>query len=173
MSGILALVYASRHSVRGVVTVDQPWNVRPFVEILRHVGPALRGNDFSTAFAPFEQSIGVHRLAPDIRADVVARRRVDRDLVLGYWAEVLDAEPDELQSRIDGYASLTTAPCLAVFGDEVSVAERRRMANLVPAVEITEWADGGHMVHLIDAERFAARLRAFINECTSTGGSRQ
>jgi pimeloyl-ACP methyl ester carboxylesterase len=165
MSGMLALQYASAHSVRGVVTVDQSWNVRPFAEAVRRSAPALRGDRFSAAFDPFEQSIGVGRLEPAIRADVTARRRVHRDLVLSYWDEVLEAEPGELQRRMEDHAASVNAPCLAVFGRELDAAERRQMTDLVPAVQITEWDGAGHMVHLVHPERFAARLRTFIDDC--------
>ena len=165
MSGALALVYASTHTVRGVVTVDQSWNVRPFAEAVRQSAAALRGDGFSAAFGPFEQTIGIERLAPAIRADVIARRRVHRDLVLGYWDELFDVDPSELQRRIEGQAASVKVPCLAVFGRELSAAERGHMADLVPAVQITEWDGDGHMAHLMQPARFAARLRAFIDDC--------
>jgi len=167
MSGMLALTYASAHSVRGVVTVDQPWNVLSFAEAVRQSARALRGDVFSVAFAPFEQSIGVGQLAPAIRADVTARRRVQRELVLSYWAEVLDTAPGELQRRIEAYAASVNVPCLAVFGHELPAAERRHMTDLVPAVQITEWDGDGHLVHLAQPARFAARLSTFIDSCTT------
>jgi pimeloyl-ACP methyl ester carboxylesterase len=170
MSGALALVYAGTYTVRGVVTVDQAWNIQPFAGVVRQSAPALRGGSFSTAFGSFEQAIGIDRLAPAIRADVVARRRLHRDLVLSYWQELLDADPDEVQGRIEKHAASVTAPCLAVFGRELSVGERRRMRDLVPAVQVTEWAGDGHMVHLVAPDRFAARLRAFLSQCAPEAG---
>jgi pimeloyl-ACP methyl ester carboxylesterase len=165
MSGILALVYASTHPVRGVVTVDQSWIVRPFAEAVRHSAPALRGDRFASAFSPFEQTIGMERLAPAMRAEVTARRRVDRDLVLSYWEEVLEADPSELQRRMEDRAASINVPCLAVFGRKLSDTERNHMTNLVPAVQITEWDGDGHMAHLVQPARFAERLRAFVDDC--------
>ena len=170
MSGALGLVYASTYTVRGVVTVDQSWNVRPFAEVVRQVAPAMRGEDFPEAFSPFERTMGIDLVAQPIRAQVTARRRVSEDLVLSYLEEVLDTDPVELQRRIDHHAESVSAPCLAVFGQELSEEEHQHMTNLVPAVQITEWAGDGHMVHLVEPDRFAARLRAFINHCTSVEG---
>jgi len=165
MSGVLALVYASRYGVRGVVTVDQSWNVRPFAEMVRQMAPALRGEGFSDAFRPFERSMGTDLLLEPIRTQVLERRRVTKELVLDYWDELLDTDPVELQRRIDRAAASITGPCLAVFGHELSGDERRHMTTLIPGVQVQEWPGSGHMVHLVQPDRFAARLRAFIDDC--------
>jgi pimeloyl-ACP methyl ester carboxylesterase len=164
MSGVLALRYASKYGVRGVVTVDQSWNVRPFAEMVRKMAPALRGEGFSDAFRPFEQTMGTDLLSEPVRTQVLNRRRVTKELVLGYWDELLDADPVELQQRIDRDAASISAPCLAVFGHELSDDDRGHMTSLVPGVQVQEWPGDGHMVHLVEPDRFAARLRVFIDE---------
>jgi pimeloyl-ACP methyl ester carboxylesterase len=66
------------------------------------------------------------------------------------------------------FASLRqiTVPYLAVFGHRLSDDERRRLRNRLPTLELEEWPDRGHMVHLMEPDRFADRLARFIDRCT-------
>jgi hypothetical protein len=36
-------------------------------------------------------------------------------------------------------------------------------------VQLEQWAGDGHFVHLVDADRFATRLRRFVDHCITTG----
>jgi pimeloyl-ACP methyl ester carboxylesterase len=46
--------------------------------------------------------------------------------------------------------------------------ERERLGRL-PDVQIEEWAGDGHFVHLVDPERFTARLRTLVGHCDQAG----
>jgi hypothetical protein len=46
--------------------------------------------------------------------------------------------------------------------------ERERLGRL-PDVQIEEWAGDRHFVHLVDPERFATRLRTFVDHCDQAG----
>src|SRR5262249_55970297 len=102
MGAIVALIYAALNPVSGVVDVDQPVDIRPFIALLHRLEPALRGDDFATAFEPFRMMIGVHLLPEPTRSEVAARQRVRQDLVLGYWEEVLRTPAAEMQASTDG-----------------------------------------------------------------------
>jgi len=166
MSGALAMIYAGAHPVRGVVDIDQPWNIRPFAELVQQAAPMLCGERFSSTFNMFERTMGrLDLLSPAVQADVVAGRRVDSNVVLGYWDEILHCVPMQLQRRIEQQLASVTAPCLAVFGHELTCDERQHMINLVSDVQLEEWPGAGHMVHLAEPDRFATRLGIFINHC--------
>jgi hypothetical protein len=60
-------------------------------------------------------------------------------------------------------------PCLSVFGHQLSAGERSHLREHVSAVQLEEWPDRGHLVHLAEPDRFAARLRAFIEHCRTSG----
>jgi len=165
MSGGLAMVYAARHPVRGVVTVDSPPDVRPFAALVRRLEAALRGEAFPETFERvFQASMGLDLLAPDVRAAVLAGQRMDRDLVLGYWAQLLETDPAGLQARADTITASIAAPVLAIFGRELAPGDRERLARL-PHAECEVWDGAGHFAHLADPERFAGRLRAFVERC--------
>jgi pimeloyl-ACP methyl ester carboxylesterase len=164
LSGALALTYAARFPTCGVLDVDQGVHVQPFATLIRAMEPSLRGDAFAQVFHPFEESIGIDALPEDIRAPIVARRRVRQDLVLGYWRELFESEPAQLQARIDERLALIDVPVLALFGQPVSDEDRTRFARLAYA-RIEEWPGTGHMLHLADPDRFARLLREFAEEC--------
>jgi pimeloyl-ACP methyl ester carboxylesterase len=165
MSGGLAMLYAAEHPARAAVTVDSPLDVRAFAALVRRLEPALRSEAFSETFARvFRPSMGLDRLAPDVRAEVVAGQRVDQDLVLGYWSELLDTDPDVLQARIDCAIASIAVPVLAIFGRDPAASDRERLARL-PDLECQVWDGLGHFAHLAAPDRFAERLRAFAERC--------
>ena len=57
------------------------------------------------------------------------------------------------------------APCLSVFGHQLNADERNYLQQHISDLQIEAWADRGHLVHLADPDRFATRLRSFIDHC--------
>ena len=164
MAAGIAAIYASNHPTRGIVMVDQATEVLPFAQMVQQVAPALRGPHFTQVWASIEASLGLDLLPEPTRTLVRESHEVRQDVVLGYWEQILTTEPTELQQWIDGKWATTRTPCLAVFGRTATHGERERLAQN-PETQIEEWAGDGHFVHLVDAERFATRLHAFINDC--------
>ncbi len=167
MAGAIALSYGAAYPVLGVVSVDQPLDVRPFAQLVRRLEPALRGPGFEAAFKPFEQSIGLELVPEPLRSRVMASRHIRPELVLGYWAELLQSDPDELQQRIDQTARQIKDPYLAVFGRELEPGQRDHLEACIAAVQIEEWPGSGHCVHLVEADRFTTQLLAFIECCAN------
>jgi pimeloyl-ACP methyl ester carboxylesterase len=99
---------------------------------------------------------------------VLDTHHVRQDVVLGYWDQVLNTEPAELQAWIDDKAARIQVPCLAVFGRRATDGECERLGRL-PDAQIEEWPGDGHFVHLVHPRRFAARLRAFVEHCGQAG----
>ena len=165
MGAALAGIYAAAYPVRGVVDVDQPLYVQPFAELVHSLAPALRGGDFDTAFEPFRQSIGVDRLPGPERSRIAVRQRIRQDLVLGYWDETLRTTPEQLQARIDGTLTAIQAPFLAVFGHILSAQEKQHLRCHLASAEVDEWPGRGHLLHLMEPDRFARRLATFANQC--------
>jgi pimeloyl-ACP methyl ester carboxylesterase len=163
--GALASFYAAHFPTAGVVNVDQPLDIRPFVGMLQQCAPALRGPDFAAAFEPIRQSIGVELLPEPIRSATLATQTVRQDLVLAYWDEALRRSPQELQAEIDATARRITVPYLAIFGHRLADEERATLRALLPNLELEEWPDRGHMVHLMEPDHFAERLAAFVDAC--------
>lgn len=166
MAAGVAGLYASAHPARGIVLVDQATEVLPFARMVHQIAPMLRGPAFQQVWTRMDSSLGLDRLPEPTRALVLAAHRVDQDVVLGYWDQILTTRPAELQAWIDAKAAGIRVPCLAVFGRPATDGERERLDRL-PDAQVEEWTGGGHFVHLVDPGRFATRLRGFIDYCDS------
>jgi pimeloyl-ACP methyl ester carboxylesterase len=104
-----------------------------------------------------------------VRSLVLSTHEVNRDVVVGYWETLLRTDPAELQAWIDTQIlPKLDMPCLAVFGRPTTDGERERFGWL-PEVQLEEWTGDGHFVHLVDPDRFATRLREFVDHCSAAG----
>jgi len=164
MAAAIAGLYAAAHPARGIVLVDQATEVLPFAQLLHQIAPMLRGPAFDQIWPNIENSLGLDRIPEPTRTLVLDTHKVRQDIVLGYWDQVLTTDPAELQAWIDTKATQIRTPCLAVFGRPATDGERDRLGRL-PDAQIEEWAGDGHFVHLVDPERFATRLQAFVEHC--------
>jgi pimeloyl-ACP methyl ester carboxylesterase len=164
IAAAVAGLYASAYPARGIVCVDQATEVLPFAQMLHQIAPMLRGPAFGQIWPNIENGLGLDRIPEPVRTLVLDTHKVNQDVVLGYWDQVLTTDPAELQAWIDDTAARIQIPCLAVFGRRATDGERERLGRL-PGAQIEEWAGDGHFVHLVDPKRFATRLRTFIEDC--------
>jgi pimeloyl-ACP methyl ester carboxylesterase len=168
MGAGIAGLYASEHPARGVVMVDQATEILPFAQMLHQIAQMLRGPAFDQVWPTIENSLGLDLIPEPARSLVLDTHTVRQDVVLGYWDQVLNTEPAEMQAWVDATAAGIQVPCLAVFGRSATDGERERLSR-PPGTQIEEWAGEGHFVHLVDPGRFAARLRAFVEQCDQAG----
>ena len=164
MGAVLATLYAASWPVAGVVDVDQSLDLRPFAQLVHKLEPSLHGDRFADAFEPFERSIGVQDLPSPERSRVSGARNVGQELVMGYFNEVLETSPEDLHTRVTAAARAPGVPWLGVFGRELD-SEEKSLVELLPRAELEEWPGRGHLVHLVEPDRFAHRLGAFARHC--------
>ena len=118
--GLLATVYAARHPVAAVVSVDQPLAPpAPFLHGVRQLEPQLRGPGFAEVWAMFQASMHME-LVPEAGRDLLrAGERASQDIVLSYWDEVFALGVDEVAGLLDdALAAIAdracpTSPCTA------------------------------------------------------------
>jgi pimeloyl-ACP methyl ester carboxylesterase len=168
MSGGLAMFYGATYPTRGVVTIDNGPDIRPFARLVQHLEPALCGPGFTDVWRSFEGTLGLELIPEPMRSLVLQTHRVRQETVLGYWQTVLRTDPDAFQALIDAQLGHLDVPLLGVFGRPITPTERERFAWLSDA-HLEEWAGDGHFVHLVEPDRFATRLREFVDHCTPTG----
>jgi pimeloyl-ACP methyl ester carboxylesterase len=154
IGGRIALVYASRYPVRGVVIVDSSTDLASLALEMRELEPALRGDSFSEAFAALEATMDIDLIPEPLRSEIQQRRSVRKDVVLSYWNELFRTEPVRLQAQFARTVADIPAPCLAVFGRRLSAGERTQVQALLPSAEIDEWPGRGHCLHLVEPARF-------------------
>jgi pimeloyl-ACP methyl ester carboxylesterase len=161
LAGIVASIYASEHPTRGVVNVDQPLHVAPFAGFLQSIAEQLRGTAFPDMWGHFLASMHIEQLPPSAQELVRTTSNPRKDLVLGYWQEVLDRPVSELVELTDaGLATLRAqgVPYLFVSGDEPDDEYRTWLEERLPQVEIMVLPGSGHFPHLAHPDRFAQCL---------------
>jgi pimeloyl-ACP methyl ester carboxylesterase len=158
---LMATGYASTYSTVGVVNIDQPLLVAPFAELVQRLSDQLRGPDFDSAFAPFEESIGVARLPEPERSRVAGTRRIDQATVLDHWSLPLGTPPEELQPKLDAMIDSVTVPYLYLAGDKPADPVRQHLQAHLKGLELVVWAGTGHLAHLVDPDRFAELVADF------------
>jgi pimeloyl-ACP methyl ester carboxylesterase len=169
ISAGIASIYAATRPVRGVVNVDGGVDVRPVAALIQRLEPVLRSEGFDAAFETFQQSMGFDRVSEPLRTLALAGQRIRQEVVLGYWDDLFRADASEMQAGIETALATIDAPYLIVLGHAASPDERSYLVEHVAGIQIEEWPDCGHLVHLAEPDRFAARLRSFIDDCALEG----
>jgi pimeloyl-ACP methyl ester carboxylesterase len=157
----LAGTYVCKYPAAAFVNVDSPVRIEPFVQIVRSLGPQLRGDAFSKVWQRFEESMHIELVPAPAQALLRAGEAVAPELVLSYWAQLLDEEVDEYLSWVEAQLSQARAariPYLGVYGAPVDPAERTWVKQRLPQAETIVWPVGHHFPHLAHPTRFAALL---------------
>jgi pimeloyl-ACP methyl ester carboxylesterase len=161
-TGTAALMQA-----RGVVNVDQPLLIAPFSGRLRQLAPALRGSDFATAFAPFEQSIGVHDLPEPERSRLQSTRTIAQDVVLDHWTMPMTSTPEQAQSALDQMLDQVDAPYLYLAGDDLPPPVEQHLRSHLAHLEVVVWPGHGHLPQHADPDAFVRLVDDFVTRTAS------
>jgi pimeloyl-ACP methyl ester carboxylesterase len=165
LGGAVVTAAGSMLEVASIVDVDQSLQLDSFKAQLMPAEAMLRDPEQYQLVvdAMFETMMG-DRLPADEAARVNALRHADHEVVLGVWELLLTQSEDEIAGTVDaalaGYAGDDVA-YLALFGidpgDGYADWLRARIANST----VEYWVDHGHYPHLVDPDRFVARLQEF------------
>lgn len=162
LGGVVASAFAAIAPCRAVVNVDQPLRLSGFKEALGQLEPMLRGDDesFQAAlemmFSAMDGPLPAHE-----QARLRAHRRADQAVVLGTWASVFESTVDELDATVEQLAAGITVPYLSLHGIDPGPDYAPWLQRLVPTAVVEVWPDLGHYLHLVEPDRFLARLAEF------------
>jgi pimeloyl-ACP methyl ester carboxylesterase len=155
-------MYAARYPTRGVVTVEGSLMVGDFAAMLQSMRGALEGPDFGDAWAQISDSVfGLDDVTPEVRAFVRETSRPRQEVLLGYWRDLLERSPDEIQAMVDSAVRAMRAsgvPFVAVAGREPSAGEATWLEANFPEARTLVWPGSGHFPHLAHPRRFAGLL---------------
>ena len=157
-----ATLYAVEHPTRGVVAVEGAMRVGGFAQLVQSLEPVLRGPGFAKAWERI--STGAFRLGevpPDVRDFVLATSKARQEILLGYWQDLFDRTPDELDGLVAGGAAAlreSGMPYVAIVGDELSSEDNAWMRTNLPDARLEVWPGSGHFPHLAHPRRFAELL---------------
>lgn len=161
LGAVVASVYASRHPTRGVVNVDQPLDVAPFMRMLQSLRAPLEGPGFPMVWSRIAESFHLERLSLADRRKIEQESDPRQELVLGYWREALDTSPEVMDARVvEGIAHGRGQgrAYTIVAGEKPEPSYADWLARVFPEATVVVLAGSGHFPHIAHAEAFAALL---------------
>lgn len=162
LGGAVVSAFAAGGPCRGVINVDQPLALSGFQETLAQLRPMLEGSgdEFQGAIdAIFTDMAGP--LTGWERQRVDRLRNADQDVVLGVWDLVFTASAADLDATVDALAGAITVPYLSLHGIDPGDDYGSWLTERIPSATVEAWPDLGHYPHLIEQERFVARVVDF------------
>lgn len=148
--------------VASVVNVDQSLRLDGFKAALMPAEPMLRDPDaFAAVIAQlFTDMRG--SLADDEFDRVSRLRRPDQEVVLGVWELILSASEDEIAAVVDAaLADYGDTPYLSLFGIDPGDGYGEWLRGHIVNSSVEVWDGLGHYPHLVEPDRFVARLETF------------
>lgn len=159
----VALLYGVVFGPRSCVAVDPAPLYLPHVaESLAPYRERLLGDDFEAAFHEWESGFSLDSVPEPQRTMLAESREPRAEVVLAYWRTLLDrSEAVVAQERFAAALAAITVPALICLANPPSPEDAQMLDSMTSAtVEVYEGM--GHFLHLVDPERFAERLRAWI-----------
>lgn len=157
-----ATVYAAQHRTRGVIAVEGTIRVGGFAAMAQSVEPILRGSGFDDAWARIARNaFRLEEVDPEVRDFVMATSKPRQEIVLGYWQDLFERTPAELDALVVGGAAAIRAagiPYIAVLGADPSPEEVAWTDANQPGTRILVWPGSGHFPHLAHPRHFAGLL---------------
>ncbi len=169
LGGIVATAAGAMLPFASIVDVDQSLQLDSFKAQLMPAEAMLRDPEQYRLVvdAMFEMMMGDELPAEEV-ARVNALRHADHEVVFGVWELLLTEPEDEIAATVDaalaGYAG-NDVPYLALFGIDPGDGYGEWLRDRIANSTVEYWTDGeqplGHYPHLVDPDRFVARLHAF------------
>lgn len=164
LGGVVATVFAATHPVSRVVNVDQTLRLSSFQAVVRPFESRLRGGGFREALLDVKRAVGFDLLPPGTRARCTAlAAQADQRFVVGLWEQMFTMPPEEIDALLAPILPLVRVPYLALHGFEPDREYQAWLHERVPQATVEWWPGLGHWLHLVDADRFLARLCEFLS----------
>lgn len=166
LGGLVVTGVAGQATVAGAVNIDQPLRLAAFKQALSALEPMLRSDEatFQEAMQMmFTAMNGPLPAAEQARID--AQSRASQPVVLATWAPVFDLDEAELDGIAAGFAQAVTVPYLALHGSDPGPDYAGWLGAQIPTSLLEVWTDHGHFPHLVDPDRFLARVHEFVAGC--------
>lgn len=165
LGGAVVTMAGSMLDAGSVVDIDQSLQLDGFKAQLVPYEEMLRDPDRYQLVvdAMFETMMG-ERLADGERDRVNTLRHADHEVVLGVWELLLTEPVESIAATVDaalaGYGG-RHVPYLALFGLDPGDGYADWLSTRIPASTVEYWDGFGHYPHLVEPDRFVARLHTF------------
>jgi pimeloyl-ACP methyl ester carboxylesterase len=155
-------IYATRHPTSGVVSVEGTLRVGGFASMAQSIEGLLRGPGFDEAWGRITDNVfRLAEVSPEVRDVVLATSRPRQAIVLGYWQELFERTPADLDAlMMQGTAAIRASgvPYVAVLGQDPSAEDAAWIHTNLPDARTLVWPNSGHFPHLAHPRRFAELL---------------
>lgn len=159
LGGAVASVHAATDATRGVINIDQSLRFSDFGAQLGQLEHQLRGSGFHAALRAIFNSLDGPLLPDHLRMGLAANReRARQDVVLAIWDMVFTSSPEELDAIVPALGPAITVPYLAIHGSSPGDDYPAWLRASIPQAQVEHWEHHGHYPHLVDVERFLARV---------------
>lgn len=161
VGAVIATIYAARYPTSAVVNLDQFLLPGPFGAVVRAAEPELRGPGWRAVWERMVAGMGIESLRGEARHLAETATDPQRDLLLGYWDELLRDKDAQLAAdraadlraigeRGIGYRWVTGAQPPAPYVEWLTSALPTAVVTVLP---------GGHLAHLEHPAHLARLLR--------------
>jgi pimeloyl-ACP methyl ester carboxylesterase len=165
LGGFVATTYAGAHAakVRAVVNVDQPLALDTLGQALGAHVEALHAGKVRETLMFVLSLLGLGPATKTLTARLEqTRAALPKEVVLGVWGPMLGEDLSPALARVDRLLGQLVAPYLCLLGRDVDPAYAHWLATRLPNATLEGWAGLGHFLHLVEPDRFVARVRQFL-----------
>lgn len=162
LGATIAALYAALNPARAVVCVDSSLRFGDFAVRVQAREEDLRGENAMEAVLDIDRELD---LGPyqDVAGLEQRVRAFPPQVVLGIWDRLLATPPAELTALSEALLPQITAPLLSLHGTRPPTDYPPWLTSLVPTAEVEVWDGMGHLLHLVDPPRFAARVGELLD----------
>jgi pimeloyl-ACP methyl ester carboxylesterase len=158
----IASLYAAEHQARGVIAIEGTLRIAGFAAMARSLEPVLRGPGFAATWAGITANVfRLDEVSPSVRATVNEMARPRQDIVLGYWQDVFERTPAELDAwvtRATASIAESGTPYVVLDGRALSQEDEAWLNVHMPDARTLVWPGSGHFPQLAHPRRFAELL---------------
>jgi pimeloyl-ACP methyl ester carboxylesterase len=153
--------YAAIHGARAVVCIDQSLRFGDFAAVVQPRVDALRSERTTEEVLSIDRDL---QLEPYDGIEDMEQRILafPREVVLGIWDALLTRPSEELTAVAEAMLPRIAVPLLSLHGSQPPSDYEAWLTGLVRGARLEVWEGSGHMLHLVDPERFAARVRPLL-----------
>jgi pimeloyl-ACP methyl ester carboxylesterase len=165
LGGAVVSAVGALFPVSSVVNIDQSLQLEGFKEQLHEFEEQLRDPAaFPLAIQGLFEMMAGEKIAPEEMARINAQRQPDQNVVLGVWDLILTNSAEEIASvvatALAGYRG-KSVPYLSLFGIDPGDGYAEWIASYIHGAITELWPDHGHYPHLVEPDRFLARVASF------------
>jgi pimeloyl-ACP methyl ester carboxylesterase len=149
MGAAIASFYGALYPVRGVVSLDQSFDLAPMVAGLTPWRPMIEGPDFPLFWAELLESFHLAALPGDLGAWAQSLSQPRQEIILRYWHWLFHVPVARTQAHIDAHLGAIAAPFVALHGKLPEAGYASWLKARIGHAEVVELGAPCHMPQLL------------------------